>query len=292
MRTAGAPQQVSFPRGRVVRLPKRGNGFVRIDEAPPGAPTLLLLHGWTATADINWANAYETLTPHYGLIAPDLHGHGRGLRRHRRFRLEECAHDVAALADYLGEKKVIVVGYSMGGTVAQLLWRHHPELVDGLVLCATAGMFRESLHELIRFTGLGAVAIAAALLPRAFSRWIGGRMLEERSKQGMSEWALGEMYRHDPLRLLQAGRELGIFDSRAWLSSVDVPTACVITTQDEVVAPQRQQELARLIDAQNVFEIAGGHTVCLRSTIEWPQTLLAAVDAVAASTAANTAASQ
>ncbi len=279
---AGRPLHISFPSGRIVRLPKRGDGFVRIDEAPSGAPTLLLLHGWTATADINWATAYETLTPHYGLIAPDLHGHGRGPRRRRRFRLKECADDVAALADYLGIEKLIVVGYSMGGTVAQMLWRHHPELVDGMVLCATAGMFRESLHEFFRFSGLGLVALAAAVLPRSLARWVRGRMLEERSKQGMSEWALSEMYRHDPLRLLQAGREIGIFDTRTWLSSVDVPVASVITTQDEVVAPERQRELARLIKAQDVFEIEGGHAVCVRSTVEWPETLRASVDAVVA----------
>ena len=304
---ASPPGQITFPRGRLVRLPKsrvafggRGRGreasgsgrgrqtsgtvsggFVRISEAPPGAPTLLLLHGWTATADINWAYAYGPLAEQYGLIAPDLHGHGRGPRRHRRFRLEECAHDVAALTDYLGVEKVIVVGYSMGGTVAQMMWRHHPELVDAMVLCATAGRFEESLHELIRFAALGTLAVAAAILPRNLSRWIGGRMLEKKSEQGMSEWALGEMYRHEPLRLLQAGRELGKFDSRAWLGAVDVPVASVITAQDEVVSPQRQRELASLIGAQDIFEIAGGHTVCLRPTVEWPQMLLAAVDAVA-----------
>ncbi len=279
---SSAARQISFPPGAVVNLPNRGDGFVRIHKAPPGAPTLLLLHGWTATADINWANAYGTLIPRYGLVAPDLHGHGRGLRRHRRFRLAECADDVAALVNHLGAEKLIVVGYSMGGTIAQMLWRHHRELVAGMVLCATAGMFRESLSELISFLTLGAVATAAAVLPRSLSLWIGGRMLEERSRQGMSEWALSEIYRHEPLRLLQAGRELGIFDARTWLSSVDVPVASVITAQDEVVSPERQRELARLIKAQDVFEIKGGHISCLRSAFMWPQALLAAVDAVAA----------
>ena len=36
---------------------------------------------------------------------------------------------------------VVVVGYSMGGPVAQLLWQRHPDLVAGLVLCATSDRF-------------------------------------------------------------------------------------------------------------------------------------------------------
>src|SRR5262249_37449993 len=55
-----------------------------------------------------------------------------------RFRLEDCADDVAALAQVLGIGRFIAVGYSMGGMVAQLLYRRHPSLLSGLVLCATA----------------------------------------------------------------------------------------------------------------------------------------------------------
>ena len=42
-------------------------------------------------------------------------------------RLADCADDVAALVDELGVTKVIAAGYSMGGPVAQLLWRRHPD---------------------------------------------------------------------------------------------------------------------------------------------------------------------
>ena len=56
-------------------------------------------------------------------------------------RLADCADDVAALVEELGTGKVIAAGYSMGGPVAQLLRRRHPDKVAGLVLCATAPAF-------------------------------------------------------------------------------------------------------------------------------------------------------
>ena len=72
--------RIVLPRGREVELDGRGRTFVRIIEPPPGAPTLLLLHGWTATADLNWFTSYEALGRHYGVVALDHRGHGRGIR--------------------------------------------------------------------------------------------------------------------------------------------------------------------------------------------------------------------
>ncbi|HUR17824.1 MAG TPA: alpha/beta fold hydrolase [Acidimicrobiales bacterium] len=117
-----APQ---LPPGRTVDLPGRGRTFVREAAGPAGAPTLLLLHRWTVTADLNWFTAYEPLSRHFRVIALDHRGHGQGIRSWKPFRLEDCADDDAALAQVLGIDRLIPVGYSMGGPVAQLLWRRH-----------------------------------------------------------------------------------------------------------------------------------------------------------------------
>jgi len=49
---SGAPPFLAT--GRAVTLPGRGTTFVREVAGPPGAPTVMLLHGWTATAGLNW----------------------------------------------------------------------------------------------------------------------------------------------------------------------------------------------------------------------------------------------
>ena len=68
---------------------------------PPGAPDLVLLHGLLAVGGLNWFQVFEPLGQHFRVIAPDLRGHGRGLRSRKRFRLADCADDVAALLDEL-----------------------------------------------------------------------------------------------------------------------------------------------------------------------------------------------
>ena len=85
-RAAEAEAPPTLARGRRVKLRRRGKIFFREVEGPPGAPTLLLLHGWVASAGLNWLHAFAPLGDHFRVIAPDQRGHGRGIRGWRRFR--------------------------------------------------------------------------------------------------------------------------------------------------------------------------------------------------------------
>src|SRR3954465_14508965 len=93
------PPSPRLPYGRRMELPGRGTTFVRRVEGPPGAPTLLLLHGWMASGGLNWSRALDTLGQHLHAAAVDMRGHGRGIRNGRRFRLADCADDAAATLD-------------------------------------------------------------------------------------------------------------------------------------------------------------------------------------------------
>jgi pimeloyl-ACP methyl ester carboxylesterase len=147
-----------LPHGAAMHLPGRGTTFVRTMAGPPNAPTVLLLHGWTASADLNWFTCYRPLSRHYRVVALDHRGHGRGIRSKKAFRLEDCADDALAVCDVLGIEQVIPVGYSMGGPIAQLMWRRHPDRIRGLALCATAPYFLTSREEKLGFIGLSGLA--------------------------------------------------------------------------------------------------------------------------------------
>ena len=272
--------RVVLPRGRHYDLPGRGRTFARVLQAPPGAPTILLLHGWTATADLNWYSSYAALEGKYGLVALDHRGHGRGIRSSRPFRLTDCADDAVALLDELGIEKVVAVGYSMGGPIAQLIWRRHPKRVVGLVMCATAASFSTTRQDQVRFAVIGTLAKAARVIPKTLRQLIGSQLLTGKSGRDLRQWAVGELRRHDPLKLIQAGHRIGLFDSRRWLRTIDVPVAAVVTKNDEVISIARQRAMLEVIPGAAWHDIVGGHTVCVGQPEIFRKALLAAISDV------------
>ncbi len=141
-----------LPPGSTITLEGRGEVFYRRHIHPdPQAPTVLLLHGWTASADLQFFTAYERLAEHFSFLAIDHRGHGRGMRAFGDFSLQDVADDAAALLRALGIGPVITVGYSMGGPISVLLTKAHPDLVEGMVLQATAMEWRATRSERIRW---------------------------------------------------------------------------------------------------------------------------------------------
>ncbi len=264
-----------LPPARTVVVPGRGELFLR-DTGGDG-PVALLLHGWMVSADMNWSGAYDALArAGYRVLALDHRGHGRGLRPLEPFRLIDCSDDAAALLRQLGAGPAIVVGYSMGGTIAQLMARDHADVVGGVVLSATCQHFQDPQTRKV-WKWMGAAGIMIGLAPRLFYKAgfrRSGIRVDERTA-----WWLSELERHEARDIAEAGRELGRFDSRPWLGAVTVPAAVVLTSRDTAVAPSKQRELARALDAA-VFEVALDHLDIANATNDYNSALISALAAV------------
>lgn len=252
-----------MPDGRYVELPGRGTAFVREVVGPEGAPTLVLLHGWTANSALNWFATYAPLGEHFHVLALDHRGHGHGIRSWKRFTLEDCADDAVALLDALGVEAAIPVGYSMGGPIAQLMWQRHPDRTDGLVLCATAARFRDRGSD----RALQGVVTGLSLAVRAAPSWMHKRVTERLvvgryDSSPLGCWAREQSRFNDLRTIIEAGHAVGSYDARSWLGGIDVPTAIVMTSYDTTVPPARQQFMADTIPGARVVPVDGGHDVC------------------------------
>ena len=200
----------------------------------------------------------------------------RGLKTWRRFRLEDCADDVAAVLDRLDTGPVIAAGYSMGGPVAQLLWRHHRSRVAGLVLCATSDrMAPGAARRFAQSTVMGAVMGSTRLgqLPTRLPRWVARRVLPKGAigrPIRLSDWGMREVQKHDVRMLMEAGYAIGQHDARSWIEGVDVPTSVVVTLEDRAIPPDLQQALAGRIPRARVFPVQDGHVLCRRPAFAAP----------------------
>jgi pimeloyl-ACP methyl ester carboxylesterase len=240
-------------------LPAVGDVFFR-DTGPPRqrtVGTILLLHGWMVPTDVHWYRTFEMLEAlGWRVVAMDSRGHGRGIRPAEPFRLRDCADDAAELVRYLGCGPVVGVGYSMGGTILQLIARDHPELLSSAVFCATASEFRTRVVMRFVWSGMGAFQLYLRLAPRV--SWEAFVRLAARGDPATTAWLVGELRRGAAWDIAEAGREIGRFDSRSWVAAIGVPSAVVVTSRDLLVPAARQRDLARRLGAP-VIEIESDH---------------------------------
>jgi diacylglycerol O-acyltransferase len=271
------PAAAAVPAGRMVELAGRGSTFVVDTGTPPGrggeAPTLVLLHALCCTGLLTWYPAIAPLAERYRVVTLDQRWHGLGIRS-SRFRLEDCADDVAALADALDLDRVVPVGYSMGSLVAQLAWRQHPDRVAGAVLAASTAAFAppDGDPRVLRAV-TRRIARISARAPHAL-RPSGGLPGPD------GQWALGQFRQTSAAEIAGAAAVIAGFDSAAWLHTMSVPTAVVLTARDRLVAPSRQRQLARLLPSSAVYEVDAGHASCVRDSDRFVPALLAACASV------------
>lgn len=271
-----------LPAGHAVTVPGRGEVFLRDVPGSADAPPILLLHGWTSTADLTWWRVYDRLAGLGRVLAVDHRGHGRGIRSEEPFTLEAAADDAAGLLRALGCPPAIVCGYSMGGSVAMLLWQRHPDLVAGLVLEATALEWRSSMQERLLWRTM---SLVERVLRSARSKSVVDRLLRELLERcpALVEhrgWLEGELRRGDPEAIAEAGRAIGRYDARPFAGSVDVPVAVVITTDDRLVRPSKQRALAAAVPGAQRFHLAADHDACLTCVGDFAEVTADAVTAV------------
>jgi pimeloyl-ACP methyl ester carboxylesterase len=124
----------------------RANGldiaYERVGEGPP----LVLVHG-AAVDSRMWQPQLGALAEEFTVVAWDEPGAGRSSDVPADFALADYARCLAALIGALDLGPAHVAGLSWGGTVAQELYRHHPELVATMLLVDTYAGWKGSLSE-------------------------------------------------------------------------------------------------------------------------------------------------
>jgi pimeloyl-ACP methyl ester carboxylesterase len=181
----------------------------------------------------------------------------------------------------LGVGPVVTVGYSMGGPISLLIAQRHPDLVQGLVLEATAQEWHANLADRLTWRGLVVMEIVLR------SRW--AHVLGRRAVRRLAEhnpaiepyigWLQAEGRRGDPSDIIEAGRALSHFDARPFAAAIDKPTAVVLTTEDRGVRPAKQRALAAAMGART-FELAGDHFGFWANAKEFADATRQAVDDV------------
>jgi pimeloyl-ACP methyl ester carboxylesterase len=145
-----------------------------------GSPAILFVHGWQADHSV-WRETIDELGPSVRTITVDLRGAGESRSASGPFALERFAADLRELVEFLHAGRVIVVGHSMGGTVALRFALDAAALVRGLILIspvpASGGGYSPKGESYLQAT-VGDDAAARRWLTRTFAGEPGDAMLE------------------------------------------------------------------------------------------------------------------
>jgi 3-oxoadipate enol-lactonase len=226
------------------------------------------------TGLLTWYPSLKMLRRFGRVVVFDQRWHGSGIAS-PRFLLEDCADDVAALADELGIDTFIPVGYSMGSLVAQQVWQRHRDRVDALVLCATAATFGGATHERL------ATGVLAGLLDAFGQRPAAARasVLDDIVMHDRL-WALGQFRATSSGAIMRALAEIMRFDSSRWITDIDVPTSVLIPLRDRFIPPRHQRWVAQQIPDAHTVTVDAGHACCTMQSEAFVPGLRSAVDSV------------
>ena len=146
-----------------------GLSFRYWESGPAAALPVVLLHALGAGAD-DWLDTAMALTDRWRVIALDQRGHG-GSARPGDYTFELMRDDLAAFIDELDLVQPVLIGHSMGGTVAYLYAEAFPGSARRLVIVDTPPPFPslspwpepESVLENLPFDGRVLVPIIRQL---------------------------------------------------------------------------------------------------------------------------------
>lgn len=118
-------------------------------EMGTGNRSLVFVHGWTCNHS-HFSPQMDAFAEDYHVVAVDLRGHGRSDKPQMEYTLGLFAEDLAAICKDLMLEKPIVVGHSMGGTIALEIATRYPDLLSGIVLIDTVLQPEAPLLDVLR----------------------------------------------------------------------------------------------------------------------------------------------
>jgi pimeloyl-ACP methyl ester carboxylesterase len=112
---------------------------IKIHYSDVGAgEAVVLVHGFASTVEHNWGGTgwIAALSKKYRVIAVDVRGHGLSdkPREPRSYGYANMGADVTRLMDHLGIERALLMGYSMGASIAIELMLSRPERFRAIVL--------------------------------------------------------------------------------------------------------------------------------------------------------------
>jgi len=230
------------------------------EEAGRGEP-LVLIRGLGSDLQA-WALQVPALAKHFRVITFDNRGAGRTSAPDKPYSIDGMAEDVAFLLTALKVEKASILGYSMGGMVAQEFALKHPDRVEKLILLATTAKpdgYTKAIVESfinIRRSNMSREQQVRAQAPFVYTADLFND--SPRYERAIRATVDNPYAQQDHAFIRQAQAVLN-FDASGRVSGIKAPTLIVTNPEDILIPPRNGEALAKLIGGAKLVSLDGAH---------------------------------
>jgi 3-oxoadipate enol-lactonase len=234
-------------------------------------PWVTLIHGIGADLE-NWNAIAKILSPHFKVLRADLRGHGSS-GRISTCSIDNFVADVAELLDELGVEKTHVVGFSLGGLIAQKYAIGRPSKLSRLVLISSVAERTPQERERVkkRADQIDREGIAS-VVSAAEDRWFTPKF--KVAHPDLVQARLKQLIANEHHSYAAGYRVFAEADEGLRYSRIDVPTLIMTGENDSGSSPRMARLLHDTIQGSELFILPElRHSVLL----EAPETIAALV---------------
>lgn len=216
-------------------MPKiKVNGIHLFYELKGTGEPLVLIAGLCCDSTI-WQGISDALSKHFQLILFDNRGVGRSDSPENPFTIENMADDTIALIDYLGLKKVHLLGHSMGGGIATIVAAKLGNKIGKLIIANASPKMNSvaslALKSNLHFheDGVSIPRLVESIIP-----WIYSNEFLKISKniEKLIELQLKNPHRQSVIGHKRQYEALIQYDADNWLKKITVPTLVIASDKD------------------------------------------------------------
>jgi pimeloyl-ACP methyl ester carboxylesterase len=258
------PDRGTVPAEQVLKTKHGSIGYFRFGHGSP----ILLITGYRATM-ANW-NAYflGELAKNHEVIFYDNRGIGNSSTPNGGYTVNDLASDAATLIRTLNLQDPTVVGWSMGGMIAQQLALNEPSLVGRLVLMSTMPPGRHAVMPSSEVEGVLSGG------PGVTFKGVMDVLFPVNAQQQANQCFRSDMFVPTGYSVPSIPGDVTVAqqslmrhwkqDDRAYyrLSRLSVPTMALVGTDDAVLPPANSVVLSRVLPHASLLEVKdAGHAM-------------------------------
>lgn len=222
---------------------------------PGGAVPVVLVHAFVESWRF-FEPVLRSLPPSIHAVVPTQRGHQSVKGNPASYRIEDFASDVVDLMDIIGIARAVLVGASSGGLVAQVVARHQPQRVAGLVLISSPVTLGDKPEVMAMRDEI--MALTDPIDPYFVEQFVRGT-----SPDGIAEGLVARLVDESlaiPAKVWRASF-LGLLQAEVVeaMAHIHVPTLLLYGSRDAIVRDDQQVLLDQMPDAEILVYDGLGH---------------------------------